>query len=312
MTRREWAAAADAYGSMVDLATEAGDVAAQALAHYGRAAVLFMLPARREETREAFERAAQFATTVGHRSVAAKAHHALAALALERQDVPGATVHQTRALEHLDEAQEPALAVQIYRSRATLHWAALAFNRARVDLARARSLTQLLPASEGAALKREIQSEEAVIAAFLREDTTPENRLDALYRLARRSGLTGPSEASLRAALAALERKDFATVAAKAEEARRHALASTHALRTMHYLSASVLLAGAREQLDDRPGALATLLTCKATLEREIGKEAGEPLTILLNAMAQRWGQAGLDAALKAYRAQVRATQPPS
>jgi len=100
--------------------------------------------------------------------------------------------------------------------------------------------------------------------------------------------------------------------AEKADVARREALASTHALRTVHYLSACVLQAGARERLDDRPGALASLLTCKATLEREIDKEAGEPLTLILNEMAQRWGQAGLDEALTAYRAQVRAEKGPS
>ena len=309
MTQRRWAAAAAAYAALAEHASAAEDVAAQALAHYGRAGVLFKLPERRDETRDAFEQAAHLATTVGHRSVAAKAHHALAALALERQDVAGATAHQTQALEHLDDAQETELAIQIYRSRATLYWAALSFNRARVDLARARSLTQLLEPKKGAALRREIQAEEALVAEFLREGRTPAQRLGALRRLAQRSGMTGATEAALDAALAAHEREDFPTVAEQAETARQRALASTHPLRTMHYLTAAVLVAGARERLDDRPGAIASLLTCKATLERELGKEAGEPLTLILNDMAQRWGQAGIDGAMKAYRERVRAAQ---
>lgn len=304
-----------AYGEMAALAAAGGDVAAQALAHYGQGAALITLPDRRDECRGAFQQAAELGAAAEHHSVAAKAQHALAALAAEDGDIAAATAHQTRALEHVDESREPELAVQIYRSRATLYWAALALDSARADLDSALALASLMGRADGGRLRREIEAEQTMLRAFQRPDATLEDQMDALARLGRRGQTSGPAtaaEAALRRAQAAARRQNFAAVAARAEEACAEALRSTDTLRIVHYLAACVLLAGARSRLGDRPGALASLLTCKGTLERELGKEAGQQIIPILNALVEPWGQAGLQEALTTYRARLHEAQHPS
>lgn len=91
-------------------------------------------------------------------------------------------------------------------------------------------------------------------------------------------------------------------VAHKCRQARLAALNSHGPKQIFDYFSASVMLASAHERKQEDVEVLDTLLRCKTTLERELGKPAGEPLKELLDNLMPRWGQDRFNHALHGYR----------
>lgn len=90
----------------------------------------------------------------------------------------------------------------------------------------------------------------------------------------------------------------------EAQEVRQRAMASHDPTR---YLMACMLIAEARERRDDRPGVIEILLTCKATLEAEVGLGVGEQVKRVLDSLVDRWGEAAMREALVTYRQRMGA-----
>ncbi|MFK7802792.1 MAG: hypothetical protein AB8G95_14245 [Anaerolineae bacterium] len=88
----------------------------------------------------------------------------------------------------------------------------------------------------------------------------------------------------------------------KCRQARLAALSSHGPKQIFDYFSASLMLASAQERKQEDVEVLDTLLRCKTTLERELGKPAGEPLKELLNNLLPRWGETRFNEALHGYR----------
>lgn len=305
---REWAGAERAYGEMLAYAAAHGDAAAHALARYGQGVALFRIQDRRDEARAAFQEAASLAITAGHRSLASKAYHILAALTLEAGDVPAAAQLQAQALEHLDEALDPLLAAQVYRNRANMHCLLGELEKARTDLDRARLAAQR---AKDHGLELGIEVDRQVVDALAGPGTTALGLLDALYGQAQAAGRRDIlGDVALHQAIVAHRIGDLSQAQERAHLARRHALRSNHPARYLRYLSACLLVAVIREQKGDRPGVLAILLTCKGTLEKAAGKRAGLLARVFLDALQERWGAEGLQAALAAYRRRFREAQP--
>lgn len=90
----------------------------------------------------------------------------------------------------------------------------------------------------------------------------------------------------------------------EAQEVRQRAMAGRDPTR---YLLACMLIAEARERRDDRPGVIEILLTCKATLEAEVGLGVGEQVKQVLDSLVYRWGETAMREALVTYRQRMGA-----
>lgn len=302
--QKAWPEASDAYAQLAALAAQEEDRASEALALYGQAVALFHVPDGAEGARAALLRAVPLADAVGHHTLGAKAQHLLSAIALDADDMSAALVHETAALERLDEDAEPALAVDIYRSRATLHWLRADPARAGADLETALRIARRVP-DKGVALS--LRADQKVLEALSSPEGLNTRPFDALFEQARRRGKADVmGDAALFQAAGALRAGQYKRALARAEVARANALRATDAQRVMRYFAACVLLASARDVLGDRRGVLEVLLTCKATLEREIGKPAGELARAFLDLLPQHWGAERFQEALGAYRLWVK------
>ena len=302
--RRAWGEVVEVYERLATLGAEEGDVASEALARYGQAVALFQVPDGAERAKAALESATTLADAVGHHTLGAKAHHLLSAIASDAGDLAGAIVHETLAIERLDETTEPKLMVDVYRTRATLHWMAAETSKAWGDLAAAQRVARRLPDE---ALRLSLEADRRVLEAFQRPEAFDGRPFDALYEQARRAGRNDVlGDAALFQAVAALRAEKLKRALEKAEAARRSALQSRDAQRAMRYLAASLVVATVRDRLDDRRGVLEALLTCKATLERELGKPAGDLVRLFLDVLPEQWGPERFQAALEEYRSWAR------
>lgn len=130
----------------------------------------------------------------------------------------------------------------------------------------------------------------------------PFARLIEQAREARDEALVGDLQVEHAASLVRVGR--WAEGEQRAEEVRQRALEKGEPVR---YLLACMLIAEAREKQGDRPGVIQILLTCKATLEAEIGPAMGEPMKQVLDSLTHRWGADGVRDALVTYRQRMGA-----
>ncbi|HET7767200.1 MAG TPA: hypothetical protein VFN74_00410 [Chloroflexota bacterium] len=309
--RRAWGEATEVYERLATLAAEEGDVASEALARYGQAVALFQVPDGAGRAKESLQSATTLADAVGHHTLGAKAHHLLSALLGDAGDLPGAITHETLALERLDEAAEPKLTVDVYRTRATLHWLTADAAKAGADLEAAQRAARRLPEREASGVTFSLEADRRVLEALRHPEAFDARPFDALYEQARRAGRSDVmGDAALFRAVAALRtgksKRALERALERAEEARRSALQARDGQRVMRYYAACLVVAAARDALQDRAGVIDALLTCKATLERELGKPAGELARAFLDLLPQHWGPAEFQAALDEYRLRAR------
>jgi tetratricopeptide (TPR) repeat protein len=401
--RQDWRRAAAEYEKIAALSAEIGDGASEALGHYGQGMSLQKLGKQSETVRQAYQRAATLAEQVGHHALAAKSHHLLASLHLDKKDLAGAIEELTLALQHIKKVNEPGLTVLIHRTRASVYTMHSQFDPALADLNSALVIAQqsgdsnLVQAIEldRQGLQEAAQFEHILSDLNLVSDDLLETMEQAMADIARRTPEDSPEKtvhmARLRAsshllrgqldqalteldqALAAAQQmKDESTLKAieserqrvqelqqmlgnsvdsidlkkpfesllalvypteqqqiagdshlhqahqlfeagnlaealkQAETAQQMALTSIEPARYNRYLLASLLIAEIKEQLDDKPGVLFALLTCKGTLEQALGPESSHLVTLFLDSLHQRWGPKTLQEALQGYRQQVQ------
>ena len=305
--RRAWGEAVEVYERLATLAAEEGDVASEALARYGQAVALFQVPDGAARAKDALQSATTLADAVGHHTLGAKAHHLLSALLGDAGDLPGAITHETLALERLDEAAESKLTVDVYRTRATLHWLTADAAKAGADLEAAQRVARRLPEPEASGVTLSLEADRRVLETLRHPEAFDARPFDALYEQARRAGRSDVmGDAALFRAVAALRTGKSKRALERAEEARRSALQARDGQRVMRYYAACLVVAAARDALRDRAGVIDVLLTCKATLERELGKPAGELARAFLDLLPQHWGPAQFQAALDEYRLRAR------
>ncbi|GEM_PF-4016305 len=172
-----------------------------------------------------------------------------------------------------------------------------------------KALTRL---DEAVATARESGDPVALLRIrLLRRAYTAQTRREAsveplheLLEEAQGLGLQGPAALAFITRASELARAGkHAQAAAQAEQGRQAALQGDDVVL---YLFSCLLLAECREALDDRPGVLAILLTCKGTLEDRLGKAAGRPVVMILDSLEGRWGNAALQDALRTYRKEAR------
>ena len=301
---KRWPEAIEAYEQLARRTAELGDVAAEGLARYGQAIALFHVPDSTEAVKEALQQTLTLATAVGHHTLAAKAHHLFSGIATDEHDLAGAIAHETQALEHLDVEREPLLAVQIYRSRSTMHWLAGRLPKAREDL---DSASRIAGALADSSVRLSLEADRRVLEAMQSPAGFTEGPFDALFEQARRAGKTDVlGDAALFQAIGALRAQQPQRALERAEIARHSALQSRDPQRAMRYYAACLVVAAARQTLEDRPGVIEVLLTCKVTLERELGKEAGQLAVAVLDTLPEQWGMPVFQEALAAYRQRVR------
>ena len=304
-SQKRWAASAREYGLAAQLAAQASDVATEALARYGQGMALFNLPDRRRETIQVFIQSLELAEQIGHYTLIAKIHFILASFRLDAGDFPGFMTQMSQAIEQLDEEAEAELAARLYQTKASVHLLLAELDQAQANLERAAIAAQRTGNRD---IILAVQLDQQVLRGFsITEGTTNTPDLfDALLAQAEQTGnkqIMG--DAKIHKTIALLRSGQFQKALKLAQEVRQAALASTDYLCYMRYLIACLLMADAQEHLDDRVGVLATLLTCKKSLEGALGKDIGKLITPFLDALHYRWGAEPLQDVLRQYQSHM-------
>ncbi|MCB9529377.1 MAG: hypothetical protein H6701_13510 [Myxococcales bacterium] len=283
---------------------------------YGLALLLAREPATRAEARELFEAAAtdahafnRFEPRQDLRAVFIKAYTRLYDAALEASDWSGAVSQATILINALDEwpEEKPALYEALRKLARAQQLLGLAeHNRFIVEkavAAQTRAVKVALELRDAAATIRarlELQALHNLMGRHA--EPIAFSRLIDLAREAGDEALVG--DLMLERAATALREGRLAQGELHAQELRRRALEQREPTR---YLLACMLIAEARERQDDRPGVIEILLTCKATLEAEVGLGIGEQIKLVLDSLADRWGRATMTEALRTYRQRMGA-----
>jgi len=306
LQKRDWPAAEAVYAKTAQFAAVAGDVATEALSLYGQGIALFQLD-RIAEARPLFQRAARLAEQIGHRALAAKAHYILSGLLLDvaEPDLNAILAEQTRGLEQVDADKDPGLAAQLYQGRASMRGLQLDLPGARADLDAALTLAQK---ANNLPLAATIRTTRRLLDNFASETPNLDVMFDALDEQAEIFGVNPtPTDLKLRQAITAVRHEDFARALELAEAARQETLEATDPARYFRYLSACFIIAGIHEITQNYPAVIATLLTCKGTLEDVPGKDYGDLVRPFLDSLPARWGAEKFNAALQTYRQQMQA-----
>lgn len=298
----DFAAAAEELKEARRLHLERNDPRAQAKVAYGCGLVLERVPDRQDEALRAFRDAAALARLAADPAQEMQALHRVVRFHERRGDLAEAQANLTVMIERLEGWKNDAGLFDTYRHRAALEQARAAPDRALADLERA-----LAAAGRLGDRAREVHArlERRALHPATSAPAASWESWEALAHDA--SGVAAPglvASVEVQRAAAHGQRGEWAEAAVAAEAAREAALREDAVLS---YLLACLLIAEAKNGLGDRVGTLAMLLTCKATLEKRLGPEAGEPLKLVLDALEGRWGKAGLERALAEYRERAKA-----
>ena len=319
----DWRAGAGELGRAAQLAHAAGDLVQQSRYLHTQALLLSRLPGNRAQAEELWRQAIAAARVGGDLAVELAPMQRLAELALREQDWEGALAHTSAAIDRLSGRLSGRLSAarmedmdlqrrrvgllrergRLYQTRGLSQGNRIFLQRAQADLAQAVDLARALGDAE---LVLGARVELRVLASAMPGTGAgaPPEPLAALRAEADALGAQGVlGSVALEQAAAALRADRPRDALAHAETARQAALDGPDPVR---YLLACMLIAEARDALGDRPGVIAILLTCKKSLERILGKDAGQPVTLVLGSLERRWGRDGVEEALQAYRARVQ------
>lgn len=269
-------------------------------AHLMRGRLLAGLEGKFELSNSAYNDAAALVRIAGDMALYAEVleHKAASARAAGANDIAGGDYLELEET-YTSSGDVKALA-QLKLNRASLHHLAGLPHKA---------LTRM---DEAVALARQAGDPETLLHVRLaRRAYTAQTRRDSsveplheLLEEAQGLGLSGPASIAHIARASELARAGkHAQAAAQAELGRQAALDGDDPVL---YLFSCLLLAECREALEDRPGVLAILLTCKGTLEDRLGKAAGRPVVMILDSLEGRWGDAAVQEALRTYRKEAR------
>ena len=286
----DWRAAADQFAAAANLAEAAGEAPLVAEYRYAEALALQQAPRSKGKARAALRQATEAYSALGRSDRLAQTQRHLAANeARSGRFTPALNLirhAQTACADDALACAELALDEGVYAAilgeRAT---AAAALNRCQ-ELATAHGKPQL--AEQARALYQ------LLIAAPAR-DPLGEQIAVALrdYRA---------SDDTLQAALLAFQVGRYGRALKLAQQSQQAALDSLDYGRYLRYSSSALLIALIQEKQGQDSAALATLLTCKKTMERHLGPETGQAIKRTLDALAVRWGPARTDKALHGYR----------
>jgi tetratricopeptide (TPR) repeat protein len=312
-TQKEWAAAANEYSRVAELSAEIGDKAAEALGRYGQGTALYQLPDKFAETRQAFERAAALAEQIEYHSLAARSHHLLGSLRLDQGDLNGAVDELDQAIDHLGPAGDVELTILVYRTRASVNLLRGHFDQIQADLdgalATARRAGRKKMVKSIRYEQRALRALQDKISAALDQIHREEIFADLLGMVHQSGDDNIIYETDLHQATDLLKAGQLEEALERAEKSRRAALESTEPSRYASYLVACLLMAEIKERLDDKPGVLFTLLTCKGTLDKTLGPGSSQLVTLFLDSIYKRWGPETTHKALEIYRQQIWAGQ---
>ena len=303
-------ASANKLGRAARLAHESGDFAEYARYLYSQALTLAQLPQERARAESLWRRSAAAANVAGRLDLEVKALSRIAPLYANEGDREGAIAQLTALVELMtkhDQTARSAELVGVMRDRARLYMSRgideqnrIFVDRARRDLRAAADLARAIDMNRLALETRlELRALEAVMPG---QEQPPETfaSLRAEAEALGDAAVLGSLE--IEQSMAEMRAGAFERALAHAEAARRAALDTPDPVR---YLIACMLIAEARENTGDRAGVIAILLTCKATLERLMGKAAGQQVKLVLDSLEHRWGRDGVAAALAEYRANM-------
>lgn len=306
-------ASANKLGRAAKLARESGDLAEHSRYLYSQALTLAQLPQERERAESLWRKSAAAANVAGRIDLEIKALMRIAPLYANEGDREGAIAQLTTLVErmqqHRDSAESAEL-VGVLRDRARLYLSRgideqnrIFLDRAHADLTAAATLARDIDMQR---LALETRLELRALEAVRPDSDKPPETFASLRAEAEAlgdSGVLGSLE--LEQAMAEMRSGAFEKAHAHADAARQAALATPDPVR---YLIACMLIAEARENLEDRAGVIAILLTCKTSLERLLGKAAGQQVKLVLDSLQNRWGRDGVARALDEYRALARSS----
>lgn len=317
----DWEGAARELGRAAELLHEACDFREESRHLNTQALLLSRLPGQGDRARDVWRRASGAAFLDGDLGLQLESHRRMAEFARSEQDWTQMLASTSTAIRKLSDAgvSDPEYGrqlVEFLRERGRAYQVLgfgehneIFLRRARDDLAQAVDVARDLGAAELALRVRlELRTLESVMpGAGAGQEGTPEP-FAALRAEAESLGAQGLlGSVAMEQAAAALRGGQLEAAIEHAEAARQVALEGPDPVR---YLLACMLVAEAREALGDRPGVIAVLLTCKKSLERFLGKDAGQPVTLVLDSLERRWGRAGVEEALRVYRAQMKDVSP--
>jgi hypothetical protein len=292
----DFRAAAKEIARVGELAAEEGAMEELALAHLAQGKTLAQQGMG--GAAEALDKAAALFHTLELPQRRAEAVTALANFHAGNGRYPAALQTIDQALESIDAETTPAPAVDLILLRAALHLQQNDLDAARTDLDKALAVA-------------EASGDESLILAVrlqrdpLSDEATAESLADLLQQARRHGDSLQLNDVQLQQAALALQEE-------RSQAAVEHATAARVAARDqampdspLRYLLASLILADAHEQMDDRVRVLAALLTCKVYLEHTLGPVVGKQINQLLDALALRWGREGLETAVQAYQKHV-------
>jgi len=302
-------AAAEEVARVGALAEEEGQVETVARAHLAQGKALLNQPGRRDAARDALQKAAALYHTLEDAGGEAEALEELANLALATGDLKSAVAQVDRALDVLQggETSDLARAIGLYQMRSSCHVLLGDLDAAAHDLGVAIDMAERTGDED---LALQVRLQQHTLHSLAAGGPLP-GKLAALLQEAQRVGnLQATADIRLQQAARSLWAGEYHQALEQAEAARVAARDATDLARHVRYLSASLMMVEAQEQLGDRPGVLAALLTCKVYLETHLGQEVGRHVDALLDALEQRWGREGLAEAVRAYQQRVRDQGP--
>lgn len=311
--RKQWTEAAMEYDAAIACCHADSNTietkASLALNQYGKAIVLFHLPERRAETRDAIETSLQLALDIGHTLLVAKGFFFLASLHRETGDVLSALKANSRALRYVRKTEPSTLTISILRTRSSTYVLLGQIERARADLDQAYDLAKRLGEVHLAyAIQLDRQSLKTLTTD---EDWADSDRfLKTLLTEAKAAGAdTVIGDINLYLSLVAAEQEHWSASRDYALTARQETLNATDIHRFSRFLASSLSIAQACEGLGDRVAAFDALLVAKKSLHTADQETAADMVTLCLNALPARWGKAEFERILRIHQNRQRAKQ---
>lgn len=268
--------------------------------------LLARVPGREGEASQAFKVSAALARVANDAALEVRGLQRQAELDLNRRDVAGAVSRLDVAVARAAEAKLEETLPALLRVRAVYLQAQGRMGAALADLeAAVKHLEGLADRDEHLLLQ--LRLERRVLSDLVAGGRRGES-FEALAAAAEAAGAADVAlDVQLQAGAERIRAGEVTAGHALAESAKQGALETNDAYR---YTLACMLLAEAKERLGDRAGVIGVLLGCKITLEQQVGPEAGQGVKAILQSLEQRWGAAGVQAALAEHRARMQA--PPA
>jgi len=308
-TQQKWSAAAREFDKAAQLALDAGQSGPEAQCRLGQAMALENLPQKQAEAVTAYRQAATLFAQAGNLEAMVDARQRLAGLHASRGDFEQAALEMTATLEHFEEVDNPALVVAAYRSRAQfrLLQTNLVGEGVQLALADLEAAIRIAAENEDRQTVASLQNQRQTLQNYAAGGGNLEQLSTLLQEAVKAGNLDATTDIRLQQAQMLAGKGRYKQALEMAEAARQDALHGQDLGRYIRYLMACIIIAGIRDATNDRPGVIAILLTCKKTLENDLGQEVGQQINRLLDSLAERWGRDGLREALQTYRERMAA-----